>query len=471
MKKKMLLSIAGLHICILVICQSTTRPRLPSKEMIVAKSYEHGSLNKPYNPQKAIVIYEELILKGDEQAMYAAAGMYIKGKGVPKNPERALLLYEKAGEANILLGTLNAAEMYDEGIGTIQNFVKARNLYKKAAEMNNVNGKYFWAYYNYKGLGGEQNYEEAYSVFNKLATEGHANAMYFTALCLRNGYGVERNIAAAKQLLLKAMANGEKQSIEEAKAALPENPMSPIVLPFKYAANFLEKKAYDYIRVNHNVTDVDIPGEYTGYAIRYDWSGQHIIEFWPVQLNLQANGNTLTGVYKDGSESMNVQALIEHDGISFSNTSFKKSDHYTLKPAVKEFRNAKLQIANLLDSTYLVGTLELYIPFRKEPEKPIKIYLNKINKSLPIVVTDNKLTIYPNPGANILQVEFYIPETSKTSLVISDLQGKVLITESAVTLFPGRYQRKFDISKLSPGTYYLKILTPKGPQIEKFIKL
>jgi uncharacterized protein len=463
---------------VVVLCsdtqaQTSRRKRAANRltdSVMLARAYLNGHMGKAYDPQKAYQIFSSLAAAGNGKATNALGVMYAKGMGVQADASRALTYYTQAAGLGYKNALVNAAQMYAAGQGTNQNFTKAFELYRQAAQNDIADAKFYMAYYYYKGLAGRQSYEEAYRLFSELAQQDHATAMYFTALCLRNGYGTTRNIEAARNWLLKAAAKGDRQAKEELGISTPENPETPIEFPVKSMVfDALTKTNSDYTRIRHNATVEDLPGSYTGYAIRYDWSGRHIVEYWPITLSVTAKGEEVSGVYDDGDGKINIQGRLSAQGLSFENTSFVKSDHYTPKPALKEFRNAKLNVVAIADSTYILGNLQLYVPFRKEPEKPMVIYVKAVNKNTTITKS-LKMAVFPNPATNKANIQFTLPAAAQTQLIVVDMEGKIVYTENAGMLLPGTYQRNLDVSRFQTGMYQIKINAGGQSQVSKFIK-
>ena len=85
-----------------------------------------------------------------------------------------------------------------------------------------------------------------------------------------------------------------------------------------------------------------------------------------------------------------------------------------------------------------------------------------------IKVVSPEATIYPNPVAGSLTIVFntYI---NKLNATITDVKGSSVI-QSELNI-NGKSDVKMDVSKLKPGTYFLRIQTKSGVQNLKFIKL
>ena len=71
-------------------------------------------------------------------------------------------------------------------------------------------------------------------------------------------------------------------------------------------------------------------------------------------------------------------------------------------------------------------------------------------------------TLYPNPATSTLNIKTK-DATSISSAGIYDMAGRLLMTVTDVT-------RGIDLSNLASGNYLVKVLTPKGNAVAKFVK-
>ena len=81
------------------------------------------------------------------------------------------------------------------------------------------------------------------------------------------------------------------------------------------------------------------------------------------------------------------------------------------------------------------------------------------------------VNVYPNPAVNMLQVILVSPASEKVQIVVSDLAGKIIITQ-AVQLVSGDNNISVDVSKLSAGSYVIKTICNNGCETatRKFVK-
>lgn len=68
----------------------------------------------------------------------------------------------------------------------------------------------------------------------------------------------------------------------------------------------------------------------------------------------------------------------------------------------------------------------------------------------------NDVSIYPNPNDGAFTINFNQGEKVKTSIEITDLQGKVVFEEK-LGKFKGEYRKEIDLKKEGAGTYFIKV--------------
>ncbi len=71
----------------------------------------------------------------------------------------------------------------------------------------------------------------------------------------------------------------------------------------------------------------------------------------------------------------------------------------------------------------------------------------------------DKVVIYPNPVADVLNVNFPAKYNEKVTISIVDLQGRVLSTKNYVATSDGINTFQFDVQAIAQGTYLVKVST------------
>jgi TPR repeat protein len=352
---------------------------------------------------------------------------------------------DSASQANIN-NYYNLGLQYKDGKGVAVDYTKAYNYFLQAENLGDAQSIYAVAYMYYKGLGCTQDYVQAASLFAQGAYTGRENSMYFYGLCLRNGYGVIKNEDSAKYYLQKSADLGYKQAILELASPTAENSddsAAQVLLQQVNNAAIPDKNVLNqFNKVQPHIPSADIvAGEYTGWLIQYDWSGTHIIATKKLQLNITNSNKNISGEWiEEGTNAAKIKAKIESDSLLFEETKYARTDHYSFTKAISyNFENAKLNLVQQGDSVFLTGNIEMFSPARGEPSKPIFIALSKGGLKTLDSIAYNKLqfTVYPNPFTTVLNVKFNLPNASKISVQLYDMNGTLLYNNDAGMLQGG----------------------------------
>ena len=460
MKKIKLLLFLLLYVIMEVNAQ-TARP-------IVLAHMHLNKTSRNYNPQKSIELFTAEAEKGNAQAMNALGIIYSKGLGTEVDPDRAISWFEKAGQHKYAKAWYNLGLIYKNGVDVPQDFAKAVACFSKGSELNSSTNHYSLGYMKYKGLGCGQSYEEAVPLFRKGIKGGSLGSMYMLGLCFRNGYGLVANVDSARYWLEKSAAKGYSFAKEEMREAKSEN-ISAVEAKAnkgsdKQGVNAAADKEFSNLK--HQAGSGNISGTYTGYLIRYDWSGKNVIGKSQLKLTLNGQQENYNGDWaEDETLATAIQGKLTDTALIFSNTDYERTDHYSAKkPATFEFRNAHLQVVKTGDSVFLMGTVQQFSMRQNEPEKPIYISLFKEDNTSPTqskVVPDkadlmiSNVVVFPNPFSSNFQVSFNLKTAKEVTIYLADLMGGTIYLKTH-NLTAG--EQNVAISTEAPrGTYVLKV--------------
>ena len=70
---------------------------------------------------------------------------------------------------------------------------------------------------------------------------------------------------------------------------------------------------------------------------------------------------------------------------------------------------------------------------------------------------EHLVSVYPNPGSGEFTLSYHLPEPAKVQLLVSDLQGKVLLQKSAIHELAGSYNQPLYLTDLMPGVYLYEL--------------
>jgi hypothetical protein len=79
------------------------------------------------------------------------------------------------------------------------------------------------------------------------------------------------------------------------------------------------------------------------------------------------------------------------------------------------------------------------------------------------------MKVFPNPASDNLNISFVTNEASSIDCKILDVTGKLLYSKHMES-DGGLVEESVNVSEFATGIYFLRIETPKGTTIEKFVK-
>lgn len=80
------------------------------------------------------------------------------------------------------------------------------------------------------------------------------------------------------------------------------------------------------------------------------------------------------------------------------------------------------------------------------------------------------VSLYPNPTNGIINLTYNTSETNTISLLLYDINGRLLKTIADNQKTTGTFNYKIDVSQQQSGVYFLKLQTTKGTYIRKIIR-
>ena len=397
---------------------------------------------------------------GNTRAMAALGELFDDSTVAGRNADSAIYWYKAAvgrgyGPASYQLG-----KIYQKGRpGLAQDLVRSAAWFQQGMSMGNEASRNMVAYYFYKGIVQRQDYDSAFLLYKQVVrTAKLPNAMYFLGLCYRNGYGTARNADSARYWLVKAASLKEEQAQYELSQPQPDNPVKVLSLP-----SSIQQQQSTVARVR-TASSRSLPGVYTGYAIRYDWSGNHITSILPVQVVLNKDGDIVSGNWVEGNITAALHADYAGTDLHFHDSKYFQKGHYTLgAPEPWEFQDAALQVTRMQDSIYLTGNLQLYSPVRLESGPPMFINLARAataGDDYPAVADNGGVTISPNPFHDHIQVQFALAASQRVYISLLSLGGERLTTEDAGTYPAGSYTHSINVpASIASGEYIVSVNT------------
>ena len=406
------------------------------------------------------VLREEAESNLSGEAMNALGIACLTGTGTEYDKEQGLQWLERAGSNGYNAAFHNLGVIYKLGrYGVAQDFKRAFAVFSEGAELGQPSCLYDAGYMLYKGLGCTQDYKKAAMLFFNGTRAGNTAAMYMLGLCFRNGYGVERDEALADSLLQRSAVLDYKPALEELLRPEPENCLGE---DFS-AENSLPRQMPE---VNATVNEVSMfSGQYSGFIVMYDWSGQHVLGEKPVTMSVEdIQGDSLTGKLIFANDTVPFRAGITSEGrLSFTAGKVSLDERYTVGKKVSYTLNeAMLDIWK----DNIKGRLSLYSLKEKEPERPMYMELQKRpSPALPVREGDDadedadrytRIVAAPNPFSTDFSATFELAEACEAQVRIFNQFGVLVYGRALGMLEAGTHTETFSPNILD-GTYVLNI--------------
>jgi len=468
--------------CLKLHAQNNVSDSITEAKLKEAKKYLMG-IGIPKDETQAFSLYNQLAQTGNPKAMNILGKLYAKGIGVISNENNAFYWFTKATQNGIVEGWYNIALLYKENVNA-PDFEKAFKYFDTAANHGDEQSIYAIAYMHYKGLGCQQDYNKAASLFKKGAVSGRANSMYFYGLCWRNGYGLSTNQDSAKYWLQKSAKKGYKMAINELATKEGENNnIQARTLSAKLKNDFLTKNSSlnKFQKIEVNNSSKVVTGEFEGYLIRYDWSGQYAISSSKLQLKLFNQNGQLSGQWiENDTINLRLNAHLNSSSIVFNDMEYNRKDHYNMKKGKNySFKNANLQWSQNKDTMFLIGNIQMFSIKQNEPDKPIfislKRYVGKPDVTKGEITTltplKDEVNAYPNPFVNTITVDFVLKQKSDVQIHLETLDGRIVYEKKSGMLESGAYTFPLYLKNLSSATYLLKVFYGKTIHTTKVVRL
>ena len=402
--------------------------------------------------EQAVEVIKDAAEKDDARAMNALGLFYMNGMFVEKDTTEGVKWLETAGNRGYAEAYHNLGVTYKLARhGVSQDFARAFRYYSAGADSSSVSCMYDTGYMLYKGLGCQQDYEKAAEMFRMGATYDHPNALYMLGLCYRNGYGVERDDERAELYLNRAAILGSRFAMEELLRPEPENCLEDIIAVSSMDMDIPENMP----QIAPQVNDTSIVcGDYTGYLVMYDWSGQHVIGEKPVSASIKRSGENVYGELVLGADTIPYNATLTADGkMIFSNVTTALNERYTPgKPIPYRLDNVQLDIWN----ESLRGDMSLYNLKEKEPERPMYMELQRLGGTSEQNTLYCHVTAAPNPFSASFEAIFELQGSADAKVRIFNQLGVMVWSEALGTLEDGKHSVSIT-PNIPDGTYVLNI--------------
>ena len=160
---------------------------------------------KDKNVPIAILLFEESLELGCNDALIYLSSTYLKGKGVQKNVEKGMYYLELAAESGNVRAALDLAQFLWKGTDINKDIPRAVSILKGLNDSN--------AFFMLGEIFHENTeYENAFNYYLKAAENNQVYAQFAVAVAFATGQGVKRDIQEAKKWLRSAASLGHGEA-------------------------------------------------------------------------------------------------------------------------------------------------------------------------------------------------------------------------------------------------------------------
>lgn len=121
------------------------------------------------------------------------------------------------------------------------------------------------------------------------------------------------------------------------------------------------------------------------------------------------------------------------------------------------------QWGNFQDGSVLVSDSEGNVIYDYDGSYGFEEEVESFEATSALSLNENKyltsVSLFPNPTSGVLNIEFNLLDYANTTVHVSDITGKLVMSEGLGTLGEGRYLRQFDLSHLQKGLYVVNFTT------------
>lgn len=121
------------------------------------------------------------------------------------------------------------------------------------------------------------------------------------------------------------------------------------------------------------------------------------------------------------------------------------------------------QWGNFQDGSVLISDSEGNVIYEYDGSYDFDQESESFSATSALSINDNKfltsVNLFPNPTSGILNIQFNLLDFANTTVHVSDITGKLVMSEGLGTLGEGRYLRQFDLSHLQKGLYVVNFTT------------
>ncbi len=414
------------------------------------------------------VLETSLEEKRDAYTLNVLAIAYLHGIGTEADTLKAIKYFEESGAAGFNLAYHNLGMYYKYADNGKQDFKKAYDTFAQGAQAGSTPCHYNKGFMLYKGLGCQQDYAAAVEEFQLAADREHPSSLFMLGLCYRNGYGVEPDTARANFYLRRAAILGSSDAMEELQKDTPENSWKRITLGKNDLIDIPdEMPTIDPYLPNEKET---IGGDYAGYLVSYDWSGENVLSEIPLRVVVGNVKDSVDCTWYIANDTIATKAKLTNGGeLLFNNEEVVRYDRYSAS-YTSRYKFDRAEICYI--GNYITGQLRLYSLDEQEPEKPMYVCLLKNGSAQEGSETiNNRVYSYPNPYTDVVTLKFELDAAVPSANICLYTQsgvckqnykvGALEAGEHSFNIYPDPSENSYIVHVIAGGNIYQTIIFKK----------
>lgn len=348
-----------------------------------------------------------------------------------------------------------------DGVGLKQNFKKAKRNFLKAYQLGLKEAAYPIGYFHLKGFGQlKQDYQKAFKWFKQSETK---MGNHWMAKMIFFGLGKQANPERALSILNRNDILNSKTLAKQFKADKEfTTPISELKTEFTSKEEFLSN--------NKNISnDFELTGEWSGEYIQYDWSKTKILQKYDIAIDI--NNDNIDNYFKVdltiSDSTYSTTALRKNNQLIFEDLIVPLKKQYT---DYTNFTHLKHLIKDIslsdLESNFIVGDLNSYIPVWKENALP-SIFVLKKKQSTELSRAEESfreqsndfIKTYPNPILDYLFVNFKIEKNANIKVELTNHYNTPNFHDEIFNGYMNKGTHTIELNNLprNQGMYLLKV--------------
>lgn len=415
---------------------------------------------------------------GSSQSQYFYGLQLLQQAVTQMDSSQALYWLIRAADGGSAAALHQLGVFYKYGLLVEYDLARALQYFDQSAQLGYTHALYSRGFMRYKGLGCEQNYPAAAADFQDGSSAKDPMSMYMLGLCYRNGFGVPRDPVQGDYWLQQAAEAGVMAAESELRRAQSEIETGARQLAEKSKGATQLMRFAEQLQANtfNRITDLASALNetyYTGYWVKYDWSGEHIVEAVPIRLICHGSATDLTGrlTFEGRDIDYVFSGVVDNNNTLVARRlTLKRHDRYIQSDDDNLGINS-IELGLYAENTdeLLIGQVRGFSSFEQEPERPIRLLLHAVPEPQSASHKIEAL-LTPNPTDGPCNIRIDLEQDDTCQIMVFDVNGRLVHEGTTVHLAKGSYLYPLAV-ELAAGTYFISMKFTQEFKTLRLIKI